>query len=167
MIDVKRILLATALSLVVGGAFAQSENTNAGYKQQIGAFLDEWHDDAAHSRLSYFDKIASDGIYIGTDKTERWTREEFEAWAKRYFARPSAWTLRPISRHIYVSDDKNFIWFDEQLTTSMGLCQASGVIRKTTRGFKIEHYQLSVAIPNDLVDQIHGMIENIESKTPM
>lgn len=161
-----RIVLTTCLSLVFAGPFAQSSNVDADYKRQIGAFLDQWHDDAAHSRASYFDKIAVDGIYIGTDKTERWTREEFQEWAKKYFATPSAWILKPVSRHIYVSDDKKFIWFDEQLNTEMGLCQGSGVIRNTPRGFKIEHYQLSVAIPNALVDQIHDLIKNAELQTP-
>jgi hypothetical protein len=161
-----RTLLATCLLLIFASPFAHSAVDDADYKRQIGVFLDQWHDDAAHSRPSYFDKIAVDGIYIGTDKTERWTREEFIVWAKKYFATPSAWTLTPVSRHIYVSADKRFIWFDEQLNTGMGLCQASGVIQNTPRGFKIEHYQLSVAIPNDLVDQIHELIKTTESKTP-
>ena len=59
--------------------------------ERLNKFLNEWHDDAANSRHAYFDKIAPEGIYIGTDKTERWSREEFRTWAAEYFAKPSAW----------------------------------------------------------------------------
>ncbi|PLW96177.1 MAG: hypothetical protein C0593_12275, partial [Marinilabiliales bacterium] len=40
-------------------------------------FLDQWHRDAANADTAYFQKIADNGIYLGTDKTERWTKEEF------------------------------------------------------------------------------------------
>jgi hypothetical protein len=95
------MVLTTFLSLVFAGPFAQSSDFDADYKRQIGTFLDQWHDDAAHSRASYFDKIAMDGIYIGTDKTERWTREEFQEWAKKYISpRPPR---GPSSRSVDIS----------------------------------------------------------------
>jgi hypothetical protein len=162
----KKLLIATCLFLFACPVLAQGADSDAAYKQKIGAFLDEWHDDAAHSRMAYFDKMAPNGVYIGTDKSERWTRDEFRAWAKPHFAKPSAWAFTTIKRNIAFSQERNFIWFDEQLATQMGVCQASGVIRRTARGFEIEHYQLSLAVPNELVDQFTASIRKFEAGAP-
>ena len=159
----KSLLLAAWLALATFSASVQAADGDAAYKLGIGAFLDGWHDDAAHSRMAFFDKMAPGGVYIGTDKTERWTRDALRAWAKPYFARPSAWAFKAINRNIYFTPDRNFIWFDEQLATQMGVCQASGVIRKTATGFEIEHYQLSLAVPNELVDRFTASIREFES----
>lgn len=145
-------------------ACAQTGET--GFSQRVGNFLDEWHDDAAHGNMGYFDKMAQDGVYIGTDKSERWVRDDFKTWAKPYFDRKKAWEFHAFNRHIAWTEDKTVIWFDEQLHTQMGICQASGVIRNTKDGLKIEHYQLSVAIPNDLVDRFKKEIETFEAQPP-
>ena len=160
----KTFLFACSLFLASFGAFAGAPESDAAYRKQINAFVDEWHDDAAHARLAYFDKIAPNGIYIGTDKTEVWNREQFKAWAKRFFERKSAWSFKSVKRNVYLSPDKKFIWFDELLDTQMGPCQASGVIRKTDKGFEIEHYQLSIAIPNDVADKVSKMVKESETK---
>lgn len=145
-------------------AAASTTETDAAYRQRIAAFLDEWHDDAAHSRMRYFDKIAQNGVYIGTDKSERWTRDDFKQWAKPYFAQPSAWAFHAVKRNIAFSGDKTYVWFDEQLDTQMGLCQASGVIQNTKEGLQILHYQLSLAIPNPLVEHLQGEIKEFDAE---
>jgi hypothetical protein len=94
--------------------------SDADFTARVNAFVDEWHEDAAHARPAFFDKIASDGIYIGTDKTERWAREAFREWAKPAFARPVAWAFTPLHRNVRFSPDRTFIWFDEQVRSSMG-----------------------------------------------
>jgi hypothetical protein len=131
---------------------------------RVNAFVDEWHDDAAHARPAYFDKIASDGVYIGTDKSERWTRDVFREWAKSAFARPVAWAFTPLHRHVQFSADRTFIWFDEQVRSSMGTLQASGVMRPRGETFEIVHYQLSIAVPNEVIPEVTGTIKAFESK---
>lgn len=158
----KRLILACCLFLSAVVAFAQP--ADAALKQQVNAFVDEWHDDAAHARMAYFDKIAKDGVYIGTDKSELWHKDAFKVWAKKYFDRKSAWTFKAIRRNVYASADKHIIWFDELLDTSMGVCQASGVIHRTPTGFEIEHYQLSIAVPNDISTPVTKMIKEFEAK---
>jgi hypothetical protein len=160
----KNLIISVLLVLVSLGVQAQTGNGDAAYRKQINAFIDEWHDDAAHARMAYFDKIAPNGIYIGTDKTELWNREQFKAWAKRFFDRKSAWSFKATKRNIYMSPDKKFIWFDELLDTQMGPCQASGVMRKTDKGFEIEHYQLSIAVPNEVADKVTKLVKEFESK---
>ncbi len=160
----KRFLTACLLCLgLIGGAHAA---TDATLTRQVNAFVDSWHDDAANTRMAYFDKIAKDGVYIGTDRTELWTRDEFKAWSKKYFDARKAWTFKATRRNVYASNDQSMIWFDELLDTkNMGPAMASGVLRKTKTGFEIVHYQLSLAVPNEVVDQVTGIIAGHE-KTP-
>lgn len=134
------------------------------FRERVAAFLDEWHDDAAHSRMRYFDKMAPKGVFIGTDKTERWERDNFKEWAKPYFAQPTAWEFHATKRNINFSPDKSYVWFDEQLDTQFGICQASGVIHNTKQGLLIEHYQLSLAVPNPIMDQVQHQIKDFEAK---
>ncbi|HEU4371991.1 MAG TPA: nuclear transport factor 2 family protein [Telluria sp.] len=158
----KRLILACCLLLSSVAAFAQP--VDAALKQQVNAFVDEWHHDAAYARLAYFDKMAKDGVYIGTDKSELWHKDEFKAWAKKYFERKSAWAFKPIRRNVYTTPDKHIIWFDELLDTQMGVCQASGVIHRTSTGFEIEHYQLSIAVPNEVAKDVGKIIKESEAK---
>lgn len=160
----KHLILCLHLCLLALGAFAQSADGDAAYQQEIQSFVDQWHDDAANARWSYFDKMAKNGVYIGTDKTELWTREAFKAWAKPFFDRKSAWAFKAIKRNVYWSADKKIIWFDELLNTQMGICQASGVIQKTAHGFEIEHYQLSIAVPNEVAAEVSNTIKDFESR---
>lgn len=155
--------LVLAAVLLTGVWSAPATAADDEMTAQVGAFLDGWHADAAHADLRYFDKMAADGVYIGTDRSERWVRDDFKAWAKPYFARGKAWEFHAFNRHVAASADHNIIWFDEQLHTQMGICQASGVIRQDRDGMHIVHYQLSLAVPNDLVNPIKKQIEDYEA----
>jgi hypothetical protein len=160
----KTLFLAGCLMLVSLTGFAHISATDT--EQQVHAFVDQWHDDAAHARLAYFDKMAPNGVYIGTDKTELWSRDEFKKWAARFFERKSAWAFKATRRNVYMSPDQKLIWFDELLDTQMGVCQASGVIGRTATGFEILHYQLSIAVPNEVADQVTGIVKQFEAGSP-
>ena len=136
---------------------------DAALKQQVNAFVDSWHDDATNSRPAFFDKMARDAVYIGTDKTELWKRDAFKAWAKKAFDRPTAWAFTPMRRNVYLSPDKSVIWFDELLNTQMGVCQASGVMHRVGTSFEIDHYQLSIAVPNDISAKVISTIRDFEA----
>ena len=150
-------ILAFAL-LLAGGAALPARAGDDALTARVHAFVDEWHADAAHARPAFFDKIAADGIYIGTDRTERWTRDAFKTWAARFFERESAWTLVPRERHVRWSTDGAVIWFDEQLDSSMGVLQATGVMRAAGERLEIVHYQLSIAVPNGVQPQVTELI---------
>jgi hypothetical protein len=167
-------IVALVMLLAAGGAACSNSQpappvtlpplSDADFTARVNAFVDAWHDDAAHARPAFFDKIASDGIYIGTDKSERWAREVFREWAKPAFARPVAWTFTPLHRNVQFSPDRKFIWFDEQVRSSMGILQASGVVRAAADRFEIVHYQLSIAVPNEVIPQVTATIKAFESK---
>lgn len=158
----KRFFLACLLSLVTVTALAQPD-PDAALKQQVSAFIDGWHDDAANARPAFFDKIARDGVYIGTDKKELWKRDDFKVWAKSAFERPTAWAFTPLKRNVYVSADKSVIWWDELLDTKMGICRASGVLHKAGGSFEIDHYQLSIAVPNGVSEKVISTIGDYEA----
>jgi hypothetical protein len=156
---------AVVNSLAVATAATQEPDA-AAFTRQVNAFVDAWHDDAAHARPAYFDKMAPQGVYIGTDKSEVWSRDQFKAWAKPYFERGKAWAFTAKRRNVYFSPDRRYVWFDEQLDTQMGTCQASGVIRHADGRFLIEHYQLSMAVPNALNAGFAKAIAEYEAKQP-
>src|SRR5438067_10614869 len=158
----KSLMLASFLLLA---GLAHGAPPYAALVRQVNAFVDGWHDDAAHARMSYFDKIAPDGVYIGTDRRELWQRDAFRAWGRKYFeGKRAAWVFHATRRNVYASGDGATIWFDELLDTeNMGHCMASGVLRRTADGFEIEHYQLSIAVPNEIAKQVTSLVAAAEA----
>ena len=119
--------------------------------QAINSMLDQWHLGAASADSTvYFDLMASNSIYVGTDKEEVWSKREFLRFAAPYFAKGKAWAFTKVERNVYSQDFHNVAWFDEVLDTWMGPCRGSGVVVKDNKGvWKVQHYVLSVAIDND------------------
>lgn len=126
----------------------------------IGELLDNWHTAAAEAdEDTFFGSMTKDAIYLGTDKTERWLRDELKEWSAKYFERESAWAFKPFDRHIYVTEDGEMAWWEEKLDTWMGVCLGSGVLSKTSDGWKIRHYHLSVTIDNDKIQDFIKLAE--------
>jgi ketosteroid isomerase-like protein len=124
-------------------------------KSAVNATLDLWHKAAAEARFKpYFALMSDDAVFIGTDPTEYWTVDAFKAYAKPYFDKGKAWNFTPLERHVYLSPDRNFAWFDELLDTQMKICRGSGVLRKVNGQWRIAHYVLSMAVPNGKVDEV-------------
>jgi hypothetical protein len=124
-------------------------------KQIITVFLNNWHKAAAEANFdAYFNAMAEESIYIGTDATENWNKKQFQAFAKPYFDRGKAWSFTAIDRNIYCSEDGKLVWFDELLSTQMKICRGSGVLVQENGQWKIKHYVLSMTIPNDTTDEV-------------
>jgi hypothetical protein len=96
--------------------------------------------------------MTPEAVYIGTDPTERWLREELRTWSAKYFARESAWAFKPVSRNITFGPDGAIAWVDELLDTWMGKCRSTGVLQRKDGQWKLSYYHLSIAVPNDKVD---------------
>jgi len=54
--------------------------------------------------------MTSDAIYIGTDKTEHWTKDQFLAFASPYFARGKAWAFKAAERHVFYDPNRQTAW---------------------------------------------------------
>lgn len=122
-------------------------------QEDIHTLLDDWHQAAAVAdEDSFFDAMTQDAVYVGTDEVEIWSRDELREWSKKYFERETAWDFKRKTRHLYYpNENADIAWFDETLDTWMGVCRGSGVVVKTDKGWKIKHYVLSVAVPNDKI----------------
>lgn len=145
-------------------SLAQKGKSDSIQKKEINQFMDNWHLFAANADTLFFEMMAPNGVYIGTDKTEIWKRDEFKKWAMPFFKRKSAWDFKAIKRNIYFSNDTKYAWFDEQLDTWMGVCQSSGVLKRVGKTWQIEHYQLSVTLPNDITKDFIKMVKDYEKK---
>jgi hypothetical protein len=131
----------------------------------LHAFIDNWHKAAAESKADlFFGSMASDCIYIGTDKTERWTKDQFTTFAKPYFDKGKAWDFKPYDRDVHVTSDGKSAWFSELLNTWMGVCRGSGVLMRVNSKWQLKQYHLSVTVPNDLVTDFITLVENFEKK---
>ena len=137
-------------------ANAQNKET-----KKINKLINNWHLAATNTDSNvFFGFMDTDCIYIGTDKSERWTKSEFENFAKPYFDKGKAWDFKPIEREIYFSKNKKLAWFNETLNTWMGVCRASGVLAKKSGKWKLKHYHLSVTVPNEKITDFIKLIEN-------
>jgi len=129
-----------------------SDEYKTSQTQIIHQLLDNWHKAAADADLeNYFNKMSDDAIYLGTDAGERWTKDEFYKFCKPYFDKGKAWDFKPSNRLIYFSDDVKTAWFEETLDTWMGNCRGSGILVFKENNWKIKHYNLAVAVPNDII----------------
>ncbi|RMF00441.1 MAG: hypothetical protein D6772_06380, partial [Bacteroidetes bacterium] len=119
----------------------------------LHALLDAWHRAAATADAdAFYGSMAPDAIYLGTDASERWLRDELREWAAFAFEREAAWDFKPTHREVYFTDNQTYAWWEEVLHTWMGPCRGSGVAQRTDEGWKIKHYHLSVTLPNEKVE---------------
>ena len=137
------------------------QNRNA-----VTAVLDALHRHAAAAdEDAYFALFAPDGVFFGTDATERWTVEEFRAYAHARFATGRGWTyvLRDGTRHIAFDPAGQVAWFDELLdNANYGLTRGTGVLRKVDGAWKIAQYHLTIPVPNALADTVVRQIRALE-----
>ena len=116
--------------------------------------IDAWHNAATNANYDdYFNFITDQGIFIGTDVSERWLKKDFSDFSKPYFDKGKAWSFTAKERTIRLNDKKNIAWFDEILDTWMGDCRSTGVLSIKKGEWQLEHYQLSVTIDNELMPQ--------------
>lgn len=124
-------------------------------KKEINSTLTNWHKAASKADFqNYFDAMDSASVFIGTDASENWSKKQFADFSKPYFDKGKAWTFKTLERNVFISKTGDFVWFDELLDTWMGTCRGSGVLEKKSNGWKIKHYVLSVAIPNNDVQAV-------------
>ncbi|SFU29483.1 SnoaL-like domain-containing protein [Pustulibacterium marinum] len=134
-------------------------------EQQVTLLLDNWHKAAAEANfVNYFEKMTEDAVFIGTDANENWNKKEFMAYAKPHFDKGKAWSFTSLEKNIYFNKEKTIAWFDELLDTQMKICRGSGVAVKQDGVWKIQHYVLSMTIPNNNISEIIQIKSEEEDK---
>ena len=157
---VDRIAIVVASSVLLGCVALAVSAEEAGERRQIATVLDDFHAAASEADGDrYFSHFAPGGIFLGTDGSERWTLEEFRAFAEPYFSQGKGWTYLARDRHITLGADQRTAWFDEALDNdSYGECRGSGVLQKQGEAWKIEQYNLSIPMPNSLAKDFVAQI---------
>ena len=142
--------------------FLMAFNVKADDHSDINMLLDGLHKDAHNGNFeAYFDRYSSDAVFLGTDKTERWTIEEFKAYARPAFADGHGWTYKVIERNLEGSG--NTRWFDEILfNEKLGHCRGTGVVQLTNNEWKISHYALTMLVPNSIAADIGEQTQQAE-----
>jgi hypothetical protein len=135
-------------------------------EKAVTVVLDDWHLAAAQAdETRYFSHLAEGAVFLGTDATERWTKAAFRVWAHPHFQRGRAWNFRATRRAITLALDGRTAWFDEDLDTpNLGPCRGSGVLTLEQEHWRIRQYNLSVPIPNALMDAVKKEIEALPKK---
>ena len=156
-----------ALVIVCLVSFQVAAGDEGGAAKAIDGVLSAFHQAASDADGDlYFSLFADGAIFMGTDATERWSIDEFKAFAEPYFSEGRGWTYTKTERHVYVSDDGETAWFDEMLwNDNYGTCRGTGVLRLTGDGWKFAQYNLTFPIPNDLARDFADRIKNFEEQS--
>ena len=131
-------------------------------QRAIDALIDGLHQDAHEANFdTYFARYTSDAIFLGTDKTERWTINEFKDYAKPAFADGHGWTYLVVERNW--EGEGNVRWFDEILfNEKLGHCRGTGVVELKDGQWKIVHYALTMLIPNEIAADIGSQTQKAD-----
>lgn len=130
--------------------------------QDVSRVLDALHHNASVAdENAYFALFAPEGVFLGTDVTERWTVDEFRVYAHKRFATGQGWTYVPRAgmRHVEFDPTGQVAWFDEILDNEhYGETRGTGILRSIGGEWKIAQYHLTIPMPNELVDTVVQMI---------
>ena len=131
-------------------------------KADISGVLDQLHANAGSANWdAYFALYTDDGIFLGTDATERWDKPTFRAYASQ----TKGWVYRMTERNIDLTPDGDHAWFDELLMSeNYGTSRGTGILIRTDAGWKIAQYHLVFPIPNDLAAGITQQIQTFEAR---
>ena len=158
-----RLLALLILPFFLGGPdmLAAADATT-----DVESTLDQFHQAASRADgKAYFDLFAPDGVFLGTDASERWTVEAFKAYAMPFFAKGKGWTYKPRNRHVAIAPGGEVAWFDELLdSASYGECRGTGVLRRIAGAWKVSQYHLTIPIPNALADDVVAKIRHAKAK---
>jgi hypothetical protein len=132
---------------------------------EVATTLDALHEAASEADGDrYFALFAEEGVFYGTDATERWTVEEFKAYALPFFDQGRGWTYTPTERHVYISDDGSTAWFDERLENAgLGETRGTGVLVRRDGAWKLAQYNLTIPVPNSLAGELVARIREVAS----
>jgi hypothetical protein len=128
----------------------------------VSAVLDALHHNASVAdEESYFALFAPEAVFLGTDATERWSVDEFRAYAHARFEQGQGWTyiLRDGTRNIDFDPTGTVAWFDEILdNANYGETRGTGAMRWVDGAWRITQYHLTIPVPNDLARALVEMI---------
>jgi hypothetical protein len=160
------LLMASQIMLCCALIFATTSARADSADALIHDLIDGLHEDASNAVFdSYFARYTKDAVFMGTDKSERWTIDEFKDYAAPVFAEGRGWTYSVIERNLEGAGDTR--WFDEILfNEKLGHCRGTGVVVLSESGWQIAHYSLTLLIPNDIAAEVGAQTIAIDKPEP-
>lgn len=155
-------LVVVLISIAIAAAGGELTAEESAVDQVLSSF----HRAAAEADGElYFSLLADDAIYIGTDASERWTVDEFKAFAEPHFSNGRGWTYTMTERHISIGPSGKSAWFDEILwNDSYGTCRGSGVLVLVDGKWRLAQYHLTFPIPNELSREFTARIKEHDER---
>ncbi len=152
------LLKATVVSLALLPAMSLADNQRAA----IDALIDGLHQDAHEGNFqTYFDRYTPDAVFLGTDKSERWTIDQFKVYAEPAFEDGHGWTYSVKERNW--EGEGTTRWFDEVLhNEKLGHCRGTGVVELIDGEWKIAHYALTMLVPNDIAAEVGAQTQRAD-----
>ena len=98
------------------GLLGTDDQPQAGAEIEVAASLDALHAAAARADApAYFDRLDPDLVWIGNDVSERWTHDEFLAFAAPHFEDGEGWAYSIRARRVWMAPDpcECLAWADE------------------------------------------------------
>ena len=152
------VLKAIVVSLALLPAMSLADNQRAA----IDALIDGLHQDAHEGNFhTYFDRYTPDAVFLGTDKSERWTIDQFKVYAEPAFEDGHGWTYSVKERNW--EGEGSTRWFDEVLLNEkLGHCRGTGVVELINGEWKIAHYALTMLVPNDIAAEVGAQTQRAD-----
>lgn len=162
-------VISGMMALVLTGADAQPGNET---EMQVAASLDALHAAAARADApAYFDRLDPELVWIGNDVSERWTRDEFLAFAAPHFEDGEGWTYSIRARRVWMAPDpcECLAWADEVLdSATYGTAVGNALLRRGEDGqWRVWRNALTYPIPNDLARAMTDEIKAWEAVNPL
>lgn len=143
-----------------GATSAPSTPMHVATRSEVDRVLDAFHEAAARSdEEAYFALFAKDGVFLGTDATERWDVQAFRTYAHPVFAKKRGWVMRAKKRNVTFAPGGQTALFDEELETkNLGPSRGSGVLVLENGAYKVLQYNLTITVPNERFSSIKRLL---------
>ncbi len=108
----------------------------------------------------YFGHFAPDGVFLGTDRSERFSLAGMRAILGPYYARGARPLTIPVEQIVYPTPDGGWAWFEQLVERQhVGRMRGTGVLRKVDDTWKFLHYNVVLIVPNALAEDFARRIE--------
>ena len=154
------VLCVAMVGCASGPGVRRASLHEKGLAFDVRLVLEQWHFAADQGLFDmYFGLMTDDAVFLGTDESERWEKDEFMGYAREPFRDGHGWTYTPRDRFIVVSDDEKTAWVDEVLDHERyGVLRGTAVLKFVGEDWKIAHYSLTMLVPNE---KMGGVVEVI------
>jgi len=161
----KKIIWLVA-SIILSCSFMVKAHSDNHEKTLVNKVLDGFHKAAAiGDGATYFSLLSDDAIFLGTDASERWSKDEFKKYAMPAFSDGEGWLYTMKERHIEFIAQGSVAVFDEIVfNEKYGRCRGTGVLEKTKQGWKIKQYNLTFTVPNGVASKVIKQIKSYEQQ---